>query len=59
MRLHEADGHLEYARLHLAQNARDQAREHLEKAKKIITETGYHRRDAEVAELEEQLQEQP
>ena len=52
MRLHEADCHLEYARLYLAHGEKDQAREHLAKAKALIEQTGYHRRDKEVQELE-------
>jgi tetratricopeptide (TPR) repeat protein len=69
MRLHEADCHLGYARLHLAQadsvgaNGRsplreaniEQAKEHLETAEAMIADMGYHRRDGEVAELEEML----
>jgi tetratricopeptide (TPR) repeat protein len=52
MRLHEADCHLEYARLHLACGDKEKARESLAKAKGMIEEMGYHRRDEEVAELE-------
>jgi tetratricopeptide (TPR) repeat protein len=52
MRLHQADCHLEYARLYLAAGEEDQARQHLAKAKTMIEETGYHRRDGEVVELE-------
>jgi len=52
MRLFQADCHLERARLALAEGDRDRAREHLETAKAMIVETGYHRRDPEVAELE-------
>ena len=52
MRLHEADCHLEYARLHLACGDKEKARESLAKAKGMIEEMGYHRRDGEVAELE-------
>ena len=68
MRLHEADCHLEYARWYLAAQRRDvpaerlyngdaiaQAREHWAKAKQIIEQTGYHRRNQEVKELEAQL----
>ena len=51
-RLHEADCHLEYARLHLACGEEEKARESLAKAK----EMSYHRRDAEVAELEGELE---
>ena len=52
MRLHEADCHLEYARWYLASGDKDKARESLAKAKKMIEEMGYHRRDQEVKELE-------
>jgi tetratricopeptide (TPR) repeat protein len=52
MRLHEADCHLEYARLHLACGEQEKARESLAKAKGMVEEMGYHRRDGEVAELE-------
>lgn len=55
MRLFEADAHLEYARLYLAQGETAPAREHLDKATAMIEEMGYHRRDPEVAELEETL----
>jgi len=53
MRLHEADCHLEYARLHLACGEKEKARQSLAQAKEMIEEMGYHRRDREVAELEE------
>jgi tetratricopeptide (TPR) repeat protein len=55
MRLHLADCHLEYARLSLAKDDKDKAREHWEIAKNMIDEMGYHRRDKEVDEIEEQL----
>ena len=55
IRLYEADAHLEYARLHLAQGKKDEARQSLAKAREMINEMGYHRRDREVKELEEQL----
>ena len=55
MRLFEADCHLEYARLYVAMGEGDQAREPLATAKAMIEETGYHRRDGEVVELEEAL----
>jgi tetratricopeptide (TPR) repeat protein len=53
MRLHQADCHLEYARLHLDCGEKEEARQSLAQAKEMIEEMGYHRRDAEVAELEE------
>jgi len=46
MRLHLTDYHLAMARRDPVAN-----REHIERAAKLIEETGYHRRDAEVAEL--------
>ena len=55
MGLHLADCHLEYARLYLAKGETDKAREHWETAKESIEKMGYHRRDKEVQELEEQL----
>jgi len=53
MRLHQADCHLEYARLHLACGEKEKARQSLAQAKDMIQDMGYHRRDGEVAELEE------
>ena len=56
-RLHEADAHLGYARLSLAEGAPAAARPHLEAARKLIKATGYHRRDGELAELSRALAE--
>lgn len=55
MKLHLADYHLESARLCLAQGKPDEAREHLTAASQLVNETGYGRRDDEVAALESQL----
>ena len=55
MKLHLADYHLESTRLSLAQGQPDKAREHLAAASQLVTETGYHRRDDEVAALEKQI----
>ena len=55
MGLHQADCHLEYARLYLAMKDEDRAREHLAIAKKMIEQLGYHRRDQEEEELEAML----
>ncbi len=55
MRLHEADGHLEYARLHLAMGDKDNARASLAAGKAIVEDTGYHRRDGAVKQIEDQL----
>lgn len=54
-RLHECDAHLGYARLGITEGDLAVAREHLAKAREIIDETGYHRRDGEVRELDSQL----
>jgi len=65
MGLHEADCHLEYARLYLAmserepeeikQQNREKAREHWSTAREMIERMGYHRRDKDVQEIEAQL----
>ena len=50
MRLYEADGHLEYGRLLLAEGkegTEDEAREHLDTAREMIEEMGYGRRRPE------------
>jgi hypothetical protein len=51
MRLHLTDYHLEAGRVCLAQGDKEEARGHLEKAERLVKETGYHRRDGEVEEL--------
>ena len=55
MRLHEADCHLEQARLHIAMGNKDESRESYEIARDMVNEMGYHRRDKEVADLDQQL----
>jgi len=62
MGLHLADCHLGFARLHVETFKRSnvqtdilEARKHLATAKEMIEKMGYHRRDKEVEELEEQL----
>jgi tetratricopeptide (TPR) repeat protein len=55
MGLHQADCHLEYARLYLAMRDEDRAREHMAMVKERIKQMGYHRRDREVEELEAML----
>lgn len=55
LRLFLCDAHLEYARLRLAQQKQDEAREHLEKTAALVDECGYHRRDREVAALRDAL----
>ena len=51
MRLHEADCHLEQARLSLATGDRERARSSVAAARALIGQTGYHRRDAELGSL--------
>jgi hypothetical protein len=51
MRLRECDAHLEFSRLELAQGNREAARPHLGHAEKLVVETGYRRRNKELAEL--------
>jgi tetratricopeptide (TPR) repeat protein len=51
MRLHLTDYHLEMARLLLAEENTENLQHHINEAKRLITETGYHRRDAELADL--------
>jgi len=53
LRLHLAGAHLAYGRLHLAEGRTELARRALEAAGGIVTATGYHRRDGELAELSE------
>ncbi len=55
MKLHEADCHLEAARLHLALDVIEPARVSLAKAAAMIREMGYGRREGEVAVLEKRL----
>lgn len=56
MRLHIVDCYLEYVNLYLAEGKLAKAQEYLKNAKALIEETGYHRRDAELADLQAQLQ---
>lgn len=55
MRLYLADLHLLPARLYATRNP-TLAREHLAQAKALVVETGYHRRDAEIAALAHALE---
>ena len=56
MELHKADCHLEYARLYLAMGEKEEdARKNLDTAKEMIERMGYHRRDVDVVEIEDQL----
>ncbi len=56
MRLYQTDCHLEWARLHLARNESGAARDRLAQARTLVNQTGYHRRDRDLAEIEQQLQ---
>ncbi|NQT15015.1 MAG: TIR domain-containing protein [Planctomycetes bacterium] len=53
MKLHETDCHLALARVELAAGYRDRAAKHLSAAEALIQETGYHRRDGELARLKQ------
>ena len=55
MGLHQADCHLEYARLYRAMGKKEDARKCLDIAREMIEQMGYHRRDHEVKELEAML----
>jgi len=55
MGLHQADCHLEYARLYSPMGDKEEAREHLTTAIEMIGRMGYHRRDIDVREIEEKL----
>lgn len=59
MRLHLADYHLESARLQIAMGDMELTKEHYEAAKKLIEETGYHRRDGELEDLRLTLEAAP
>jgi len=53
MKLFETDIHLARARLALDEGQREEAREYVAAAAALIEETGYHRRDEELAELQQ------
>jgi tetratricopeptide (TPR) repeat protein len=55
MGLHQADCHLEYARLYLAMGKKEDARRCLDIAREMVDEMRYHRRDKDILEIEEQL----
>jgi hypothetical protein len=55
MRLHQCDAHLEYARLALAEDDKDQAPEHVAAARRLVEECGYGRRRPEVEALEAEV----
>ena len=56
MKIYEADCHLEATRLHLACGNREQARASLAQANVLLAVMNYHRRHAEAAQLERDLQ---
>ena len=51
-KLFEADAHLGFARLRLDRGDKDDARAHLGKARTLIDDCGYYRRDRDLAELD-------
>jgi TIR domain len=55
MRLHECDAHLEWARLCRDQGDLPEAHQHLARAREVVNQTGYKRREREVAWLEKEL----
>jgi tetratricopeptide (TPR) repeat protein len=55
MRLHECDAHLEWARLCRDQRDLAAARQHVARARELVNETGYGRREREVRWLEKTL----
>jgi len=55
MRLHLTVAHLERARLLVSQHRTDEAREDLEAARTLVEDTGYLRREPEVAALAGEL----
>ncbi len=58
MRLHECDAHLEWARLCRDQGDLAAARRHVARARELVNETGYGRREREVRWLEGELAKQ-
>lgn len=55
MRLHAVDGHLLRARLEVASDNHGAGRADLLEAARLVRETGYHQRDASVAEISKML----
>ncbi len=55
MKLYLTDFHLESCRLEIDEKNMGKAKEHFEKVKQLVEETGYHRRDEELKELEEKM----
>ncbi len=58
MRLHQADAHLEQARLGLQIGDREAARGHFERGRELVTACGYGRRERDVKWLAAVLEEQ-
>jgi tetratricopeptide (TPR) repeat protein len=56
MRLHACAAHVEWARLGLQQGDTETAREHVALARRLVNETGYKRREREVAWLERRVE---
>ncbi|CAN92439.1 Hypothetical WD-repeat protein alr2800 [Sorangium cellulosum So ce56] len=57
-RLHQADAHIEHARLAMAEGNRLRAHEHLAKAQSVVEATGYMRRLYELYELDSAIRQQ-
>jgi len=55
MGLHQADCHLGYARLYMAMGRNEDARKCLDTARELVEKMGYHRRDKDIVEIDEQL----
>jgi hypothetical protein len=55
MRLFLADYHIASARLAFARGEPTQARAHIENAKTLVRETGYHRRDRDLDQIDGEL----
>lgn len=55
MKLFLCDAHLEQARLHLSHHALAKAQPHAAEARTLIQQTGYHRRDPDLAEIDAAL----
>jgi tetratricopeptide (TPR) repeat protein len=55
MRRHECDAHLEWARLCRDQKDLPEAQRHLARARELVNQTGYKRREREVVWLEREL----
>lgn len=52
MGLYQVDCHLEYARLYFKRGEQTKARQNLVKAKELIKQMGYHRRDKAIKDIE-------